>query len=340
LPRLIAALDATPLTTSSGGIRRYTEELTRALKEAFPEDQYHLISDQVQPVRGIDRKWWTIGVQRVMSRLNCELFHGVEFSVPYAPLRPSVLSLHDLSPWMNPEWHRGAGRVRRRTPYLIKLGIATMILTDTEAIRKEAIDFFGIEPSRIAAVHLAASAGFHRVECAPDRRTYFVYVGVIEPRKNVIALVDAWRAVRARYDVDLVLAGRVREDGSNISPEPGLRILGEVPDNDLPALYSGAVACVYPSMYEGFGLPVLEAMQCGAPVIASLDPALMEVSQGAAIHVDASQLADAMEGLLSNDEARRSRSRLSLNRAADFSWKRTAERTRDVYLEAIRRFHG
>jgi alpha-1,3-rhamnosyl/mannosyltransferase len=340
LPRLIAAIDATPLTTSTGGIRRYTEELTRALIKAFPDDEYHLISDQTQPVHGLDRKWWTIGVQRTMSRLNCRLFHGVEFSVPYAPLRPSVLSLHDLSPWMNPEWHIGATRVRRRTPYLIKLGIATMILTDTEAIRRQAIEYFGIEPSRIASVHLAASARFRRVERPRDQWPYFVYVGVIEPRKNVTALIDAWRIVRERHEVDLVLAGRMREDAPQLPSIPGLRILGEVSEEDLPALYSGAVACVYPSAYEGFGLPVLEAMQCGAPVITSLDAALIEVSQGAAIHVENSGITEAMEGLLINEEERRLRSQMSLTRAADFSWTRTAQRTRDVYLEAIRRFRG
>jgi glycosyltransferase involved in cell wall biosynthesis len=337
---VIVALDATPLTTSSGGIRRYTDELTRALKTTFPEDQYHLISDQTLPVQGLDRRWWTIGVQRAMSRLQCDLFHGVEFSVPYFPLKPSVLSLHDLSPWMNREWHTGAGRVRRRTPLLLKLGIATMVVTDTEAVRKQAIEHFRIDPSRIVAVPLAASAAFHTAPPRPVAKPYFVYVGVVEPRKNVTALVDAWRELRTRHDVELVIAGRQRSDGPPLPRETGLRRLGEIPDVDLPALYAGAVACVYPSLYEGFGLPVLEAMQCGVPVITSRDPALMEVSQGAAIHVEPSGLAQAMEALLLNASERQHRSALSLRRAAEFSWTATARLTREVYVEAIARFHG
>lgn len=337
---MIVAIDSTPLITSSGGVRRYTEELARALRHVFPEDRYHLISDQTQPVHGLDRKWWTFGVQRTMMRLRCELFHGVEFSVPYIPLRPSVLTLHDLSPWMNREWHHGANRVRRRTPYLIKLGIPTMIITVTEAIRKQAIEYFRIEPSRIVSVHLAASNEFRSVERPEPSKPYFLYVGVIEPRKNVMALVEAWRAIRARYDVDLVVVGRRRLDGPALEPEPGLQLLGEVPDSDLPALYSGTVACVYPSLYEGFGLPVLEAMQCGAPVITSCDPALMEVSQGAAIHVDPPDMTEAMEALLRNNEERQHRRKLSLLRAGEFSWTLTARRTHEVYLEAIRRFHG
>ncbi len=98
-------------------------------------------------------------------------------------------------------------------------------------------------------------------------------------------LLDAWREVKRKYSVDLVIAGRRREDFTAIAPEDGLRLLGETPENTLPPLYSNAIAAVYASDYEGFGLPVLEAMQCGAPVIVSRDPALTEVSGGAALAV-------------------------------------------------------
>jgi hypothetical protein len=106
-------------------------------------------------------------------------------------------------------------------------------------------------------------------------------VGTIEPRKNLPALVEAWREVRRRHVVDLVIAGRHRADGPSIVPEPGLHLPGEVPECELPALYSGAVALVCPSHYEGFGLPVLEAMQCGTCVIAS--GALREAAGDAAL---------------------------------------------------------
>jgi glycosyltransferase involved in cell wall biosynthesis len=337
---VIAAIDGTPLTLSSGGLRRYTEELTRALQTNFPEDSFHLISDQLQLVSGLDRKWWTIGVQRTMARLNCEIFHGTDFSVPYLPLRPSVLTLHDLSPWMDPAWHHAAMRVKRRTPLLIKLGIATMILTDTEAVRSKAIEYFNVPPSRVVAVHLAASSHLQPVDTPPSPVPYFLYVGTIEPRKNVPLLVAAWQQVRVNHSVDLVLVGKRRADAPPITPFKGLRILGEVEDQHLPALYSGCVACVYPTEYEGFGLPVLEAMQCGAPVITSLDPAVTEVSAGAAIHTSADRLAETMEAILTNPAERHRRRELSLRRAADFSWSRTAAQTRAVYVEAIRRFHA
>ena len=337
---MIVAIDATPLTISSGGVRRYTQELTRALRREFEQDVFHFVSDQLEPVGFLDRRWWTLGVQRAMRRLNCDVFHGTDFAVPYLPLRPSVLSLHDLSPWMNPGWHHNADRVRRRTPYLIKLGIATMVLTDTEAVRRQAIEHFGISPSRIAAVPLAASSEWQPVQTAPPDKPYFLFVGTLEPRKNVPALVSAWRSMPSRAAVDLVIGGRRREDGPVIQPEPGLRLLGEVADSELPALYSNAVACVYPTLYEGFGLPVLEAMQCGCPVITSTDPAVVEVAGGAAIHSSPEELGRVMDELCTNPGAQQRLRERSRARAAEFSWASTARQTREVYAEAIRRFHG
>jgi glycosyltransferase involved in cell wall biosynthesis len=159
----------------------------------------------------------------------------------------------------------------------------------------------------------------------------------LEPRKNLPALVDAWREVRRDFAVDLLIAGRRRADAPNIAEEPGLRMLGEVADQELPGLYSNATAFVYPSYYEGFGLPVLEAMQCGAPVIASC--AVAEAGGDAAFYAsDVREIAEAMRALL-RDPAVAAQARCrSLARAANFSWERTARLTREVYLEAGRRF--
>src|SRR6476661_3415318 len=138
------ALDATPLTLSTGGLCRYTSELSRALALEFPDDEFILLSDQPfsmpsvsvsnltgsdGPRHGLNRRWWSWGIEREMSRHSVQLFHGTDFAVPYLARRPSVLTLHDLSPWMNPAWHNGADRVRKRAPFLIGLQIATMVLT-------------------------------------------------------------------------------------------------------------------------------------------------------------------------------------------------------------------
>ena len=118
-------------------------------------------------------------------------------------------------------------------------------------------------------------------------------------------------------------------------------MLGEVADSELPALYSGALACAYPSLYEGFGLPVLEAMQCGALVIASRDPAILEVSGDAAVHVDAEDtpaLAEAMWAVAANSDGFDAVRQRALARAALFSWQKTARLTRQVYEDAARTF--
>ena len=162
-----------------------------------------------------------------------------------------------------------------------------------------------------------------------------------EPRKNIGLILDLWRELRRTHSVDLVLAGRRRADFPEIPPESGLRVIGLTPEQDLPALYSGAVACLYPSYYEGFGLPVLEAMQCGAVVIASRDPAIIEVAADAAILLDIrdrERWMDAVRSAVEQPEQMRGLREKALLRAGDFSWTKTARLTRAVYEHAVRRF--
>src|SRR5262249_54289005 len=139
----------------------------------------------------------------------------------------------------------------------------------------------------------------------------------------------------------LWLCGRPRENFPAVSPEPGLRVLGESPDRDLSSLYSNTVSFAYPSWYEGFGLPVLEAMQCGASVLISRDPALTEVAGEAAVQLDAGDVcawSAALESCARGGDWMEERRARSLARAREFSWARTARLTREVYAEACRRF--
>jgi alpha-1,3-rhamnosyl/mannosyltransferase len=350
------ALDATPLLEPTGGVCRYTSELTLALAECYPEDEFWLLSDQsfprldtapvnvkygVGPQSTLERRWWLWGLQSEISRLKIELFHGTDFAVPYVPVRPSVLTLHDLSPWLDPAWHAAAERVRARTPVLLRLGLATLLLTPSQAIRREAMARFKVAGDRIVSVPLAASSIFRPVPVAPPRTPFFLFVGTLEPRKNVGLLLETWRAVRKRHKVDLVLAGRRRDDFPDLGVEEGLHLLGAVPNQQLPELYSSCTVCVYPSFYEGFGLPVLEAMQCGAAVIVSQDPAILETSGGAAASCDVRDMKvwiDVLTAAVENPAWVAGLREKSLRRATDFSWAKTAEQTREVYEEAIRRF--
>jgi glycosyltransferase involved in cell wall biosynthesis len=316
------AMDASAFAITSGGLRRYTEELARALVA---------LGDCVEWQRPSGRLWWSL---RLPLRLrNHDVFHGTNFEVPYLPVCPAVMTVHDASPWMKPEWHSGARRVRRRTPWLIGLGLASMLIVPTEAVRRQVLELFAIHADRVVAIHEGAS--MRRVETMPPARPYFLFVGTIEPRKNLPALIASWRPLREH--ADLVVVGRARADAPRIQPELGLHLAGEVSEAHLLELYSGALALVYPSMYEGFGLPVIEAMQCGTPVIASRDPALLEVAGGAAVHADAGHLTGAMRAMLEDTELRGRFAAAALARGREFTWERTARLTREVYVEAIAR---
>jgi glycosyltransferase involved in cell wall biosynthesis len=348
------AIDATPLTVSSGGLTRYTEQVSAALAQEFPEDQYFLMCERafrspagscsnllpdVQPDSLVVRRWWTAGLASAMRRRRCDLFHGTNFMVSWLPLRPSVVTVHDLSPWMGlaPD-----GFIRRRARYQLGWNLATMVITPSEAVRRQFIAEFRWHPDRVVAIPLAASSAFQPVAPRPHAAPYFLFAGNLEPRKNLRTLLEAWRQVRCRHGVDLLLAGRVRDDFNvALKPEPGLHVLGEVPDSELAGLYSGAAAVTYPSLYEGFGLPVLEAMQCGALVLASHDPAIKEVAGNAAILVDTKDVhawVDAMEAAVAEsgrfDEIRRA----AIARARLFSWRSTALATHEVYTEALLRW--
>jgi glycosyltransferase involved in cell wall biosynthesis len=345
------AMEAASLGLSSGGLARYTSELSLALARCFPQDEFLLLSDQPfsmppgapenlkrggGPQTAAERRWWLWGLSREARRRHADVVHGPDFAVPYLPQLPSVVTLHDLSPWMESGWHHAAQRVRRRSRLLLNLGIPTMIVTPTELVRKQALQRFRIPSDRIVAVPPAAPSWMQPIATRPDR-PYFLYVGTLEPRKNLPMLVEAWREIRQHFEIDLVLAGRRRADGPQFAEEPGLCLLGEVTDQQLPQLYSGALAFVYPSLYEGFGLPVLEAMQCGTCVITSA--ACREAGGDAALYADTPpQLVEAMRKVASDTQFAAAQRAKSLAHAREYSWERSARLTYAVYEEARRRF--
>ncbi|MCL6544780.1 MAG: glycosyltransferase family 4 protein [Bryobacteraceae bacterium] len=365
------ALDATPLTLRSGGLRRYVEELSRALARANPEDDYSLVCDfpfempadappnlqaGTVPAGALWRRWWLAGVQREMARRGCELFHGTNFVVPWMPLRPSVATVHDVSPWME-QWAEmrdglsGAGTQRRKSSSFVRsraglqiaVGLASMVLTPTEAVRKEVVEYFRVHPSRVVSAPLAAGPVFRPTEGKKLERPYFLHVGAAGPRKNLSMLMQAWHEVQGRTGAELVLAGPLEAGmaAAGDDARSGLRQLGHVSDDELAEWYSGAAAVLYPSFYEGFGLPVLEAMQCGAAVIASRIPAVEEVAADGAVLLnpkDTKAWAEAMTASVRNPERFAELRWRALRRASGFTWERTARLTREVYAEALQRW--
>jgi alpha-1,3-rhamnosyl/mannosyltransferase len=229
------------------------------------------------------------------------------------------------------------------------------VITDTEAVRAEVMSNLGVRPEGITAIHPAPSPGFRsqtpaelkptldRWELSPGE--YLLFAGAIEPRKNLARLLEAFAALqRRRQDVPpLILVGppgwRNQEIRDRIiTAEPHVRYLGYLSQEDMAALMAGCAAFVMPSLYEGFGLPVLEAMASGVPVVTSRGGALEEVAEGAAILVDpqdTEEIAAGIERVLDDTVLRETLVQKGLARAAQFSWERTARETLRVYERAI-----
>jgi glycosyltransferase involved in cell wall biosynthesis len=235
---------------------------------------------------------------------------------------------------------------------------ATMIITPSESVKREVCEYFSISPQKVVAIPEAARQGFKPASVEQTERAkrqfnieddFILFVGTIEPRKNLITLARAFAKILRTTTLrpQLVIAGKkgwlVDELFSYIKEmdmSDRVRFTGYVSDDDLRALYSSCSVCVYPSLYEGFGLPTLEAMACGAPVITSRTPAIMETVGDAARLVpplDIQALARTIVELLGDEKARLELSSEGLLRAAQFSWEKTASLTLEVYREALRR---
>ena len=304
----------------------------------------------------LGRYWWSTGLPRYVRSTGIELFHGTNYDVPLWRQCATVLTIHDLSLLIHPETHetRRVSRFRRRLPLMARA--ANAVIVPTESVRSEVFEYLGLSADKVFAVPEAARTCFTPVELAETevvrRRLgigddFLLTVGTIEPRKNLLTLLSAFEELareRPLATLQLVIAGSrgwLSEPffaALERSPMRKLIILTEyLNDEELRALYSSCRAFVYPSIYEGFGLPPLEAMACGAPVITSRIPALEETTGAAAILVEPTNVeafAAAIADLLDSDDLRSKLSALGRSRAGEFTWERTARLTLDVYEKA------
>lgn len=372
---MLIGIDGIPLGTPKTGIGHYTFELARSLAAIDPSNNYELVATSDishaarpeedwpenlrlvhDPVNRIRKQWWTIGLPLYVRRHGLALFHGTNYGVPLWNNCPTVVTIHDLSLLLHAETHeeRLVNRARRRLPVMVKT--ATKIITDSASVKQEICEHLGVRPDKIAVVPLAPRRAFRPVpanQSAEARRRlgveddFLLFVGTVEPRKNLITLVRAYDELLRQTPLrpQLVIAGQkgwLNEELFALIEKSAVdsRILftGYVSDEDLSALYSSCRVCIYPSLYEGFGLPPLEAMACGAPVITSRIPVLSETVGDAARLVgptDAPALAQALAELLADEGARQHLSSVGRSRAAEFTWERTARLTLDVYREVL-----
>lgn len=307
----------------------------------------------------LGRQWWALGLPRFCARAHVKLFHGTNYEVPLRGRSVRVVSVHDLSLLVRPETHepRRVRRARLRLPLMARM--ADAVIAPTESVRREVSEVLSVPPAKLYTVPDAPRDCFYPQPAAESgevlRRLgiegdFLLAVGTIEPRKNLSTLLRAFEDVvreRPAGSLKLVIVGRrgwmndalfTRLESSGVSER--VLFTGYLPDSDLRALYSSCRVFVFPSVYEGFGLPPLEAMRCGAPVVASRIPPLMETVEGAARLCgpdDPYEFARVIIELLDSESARRELAGRGLRRAAEFSWETTARRTLDVYEEALAR---
>ena len=282
------------------------------------------------------------------SLSNFSIYHETAFTPAKLTALPTVFSVYDLSLRRYRETHP-----RERVmlfEYFIKmrLGYANHILTSSEFVRQEVIDEFCLPASMVTAIPLAPDPLFSpSADSLVERvklkyhlpRSYLLFVSSLEPRKNIDLLIEAMTI--AHTDIPLVLVGwqgwgekRWLEKIDRHNLNNRIYILGHVPDHDLKAIYTGAQALVYPSLYEGFGLPILEAMACRCPVICSDAASMPEVAGDAAILIDPAkgdQLALAIETIVHDRQTREELVRKGSAQAAEFSWDHTARQTLELF---------
>jgi glycosyltransferase involved in cell wall biosynthesis len=367
------AIDAHSVGAQLAGNESYAVNLIEALAEI---DQTNLYTLYVTKPAAIDRfadRWPNFKVRqtlphtplvRIPLTLSAELRRHpvdvlhVQFTAPpFAPC-PVVTTIHDLSFEHLPETFKRRSRAQLRLTVRRTARTAALILTLSEFSRRDIIETYAVDPERVIVTPAAAPAHFKpvvdeaKLEKVRERHgigaNYLLSLGSIQPRKNLTRLIEAFRWLRKSRPDDkppqLVIAGKrgwlddeifrtAQQDGLNES----VKFVGYVPDEDLPALYSGALCFVYPSYFEGFGLPVLEAMQCGAPVIAGNQTSLPEVAGDAALlfdPFDTRALGEAIARVIDHSDYRAELRAKGLKRAAEFSWIATARLTLKAYEDA------
>ncbi len=368
------AIDAHAVGTGLGGNESYATNLIEALAAIDSVNEYTLYVTRHEAVKKFSDRWPNFIVRqtrphtpliRIPLTLSAELRKNpvdvlhVQFTAPpFAPC-PVVVSIHDLSFEHLPETFKRRSRAQLRLTVRRSARKATHILALSEHARADIVTTYGIPPERVTAIPLAAADRFRPItddrELQRVRHTYgiagdyILTVGSIQPRKNLSRLISAYTRLRQgapqAAQPSLVIVGRqawlfgdtlraVRDCGFTDS----IILTGYVPDADLPALYSGARCFVYPSFFEGFGLPPLEAMKCGVPVITGNRTSLVEVVGDAGILVDSldpDAITSALSRVLNDRELRQELSAKGLNRSRLFRWQETAKRTLEVYERAV-----
>ncbi|MBS3909178.1 MAG: glycosyltransferase family 4 protein [Actinobacteria bacterium] len=324
---------------------------------ALATGNFRVFMDSASPSRvrltrikfGIDNSRYFNGI---------DLLHCTSFFIPKQYSGPIISTIYDVSFLLFPECHTEANRLYCLQGTLDAADRCDRIIAISENTKSDLIKYFAVEPERVVVTHLAPRDVFRPINDELMRGTvlkkygikgsYIFSLGSIEPRKNLIRLIRAYALLdeRTRGRFSLVIAGGTGWLNSDIYAEVKelnlsdyVKFIGYIVDEDLPVLYSAADMFVYPSLYEGFGLPVVEAMACGAPVITSNNSSLREIAKGAALlidPIDETAIANAILDIINDRELANDLRAKSIIRSSEFSWLEAARKTLAVYEACIR----
>jgi len=366
--RLRVGFDGRAFSSPAAGVRRYVEGLSGALarlddgpelvalggtdSSALPRGVGHLAEPPHPPT---NLGWTLVGLPRAAALAHVDLIHAPAYTAPFWSRVPVVLTIHDVSYARHPEWYPYQRDWARRAFYRRSARAADHVITDSTFSASEITAAYDIPASRITVAPLGVDPAFtHGSRVAGElpggiTEPYLLHVGDLHERRNLAVVVDAVLAARRHFGatagLSLVLVGVDRGVGDGLcaiaveadAPD-AVVLLGRVSDERLQALYQGAAALVYPSLYEGFGLPVLEAMATGTPVIASRAASMPEVLGDAGMlldPLDAGAWAQAVVKVVNDEHVRDRMRQAGRARAAMFTWERTARATLGVYRRVL-----
>jgi len=317
------ALDSSALRLTQAGTARYVRNLLARIRGAVDVEELAFGGPGRASVLARELGWYPFVLPR--RARGCDVLHCPTYYGPRRSDTPLVVTVHDLAVFRRPEafprWTRTY--VPRTVPRVLRA--AARVIAVSEFTRSELVELLGVAVEKIRVVPNAVEDVF-TADGARAEGDYLLVVGTLEPRKNLERLAEAAR----RAGVELRVAGSAGWGGVSANGW-----VGRVDDDELARLYRGAACFAYPSLYEGFGIPILEAMACGAPVVTSRGGATEEVAGGAAVLVDpfdVDSIAAGIREAVSRRDELRSR---GLERARSFSWDETARRTLDVYRELV-----
>jgi glycosyltransferase involved in cell wall biosynthesis len=322
--------DVSPLVQTQAGTARYVQGLGEALERLPDLDLTRLSFGGSGRVSALarDLAWYLV---LLPLRGGLDVLHCTTYRAPLRSRTPVVVTVHDLAvlryPDLFPAWTRLYGWTSLRPT----LRAAARVIAVSEFTKRELVELAGVSADRVHVVANATDEAVFTADGPAAEGDYVLALGTLEPRKNLARLAQATR----RLGVELRLVGasgwgRVDLDGA------GVRWLGRLPDDEVAALYRGALCFAYPSLYEGFGIPVLEAMRCGAPVVTSAGSAMEEVAGSAAELVDPLDPEAIADGISRAIERRAELRAAGLERSRLFSWDSAARATAEVYREVAR----